>query len=80
MKLSTNLDQYTQKQKRQKQKQKQSYNERKKNSKAENKLQHGKNLIRNEKIETIGNAIFIFMCFSFFFFGGANLENKSSEV
>ena len=33
--------------KRQKQKQKQSYNERKKNSKAENKLKHGKNLIRN---------------------------------
>ena len=66
--------------KRQKQKQKQSYNERKKNSKAENKATREKsnskwdvykwNPREKKKIETIGNAIFIFMCFSFFFLGG----------
>jgi hypothetical protein len=67
MKLSTNLDQYTQKPKRQKQKQKQYYNERKKNSKAENKATREKsnskwdvykrNQREKKKIETIRNAI-----------------------
>ena len=62
--------------KSQKQKQKQSYNERKKNSKAENKATREKssskwdvykrNQREKKKIETIGNAIFIFMCSSFF--------------
>ena len=65
--------------KRRKQKQKQSYNERKKNSKAGNKATQEKsnskwdvykrNLREKKKIETIGNAIFILMCFSFFFLG-----------
>jgi hypothetical protein len=60
-------------------------------SKAENKATREKsnskwdvykwNQREKKKIETIGNAIFIFMCFSFFFFGGgANFENKYSEV
>ena len=71
------------------QKQKQSYNERNKNSKAENKATREKsnskwdvykrNQRERKKIETIRNAIFIFMFFFLFFFG-ANLENKSSEV
>ena len=88
MKLSTNLDQYTQKRKDKRQKQKQSYNERNKNSKAENKATREKsnskwdvykrNQREKKKIETIRNAIFIFMFF--FLFLGANLENKSSEV
>ena len=62
------------------QKQKQSYNERKKNSKAVNKATRVKtnskwdvykrNQREKKKIETIGNAIIIFMCFSFFFVGG----------
>ena len=66
--------------KRQKQKQKQSYNERKKNSKAENKATQEKsnskwdvykrNQREKKKIETIGNAIFIFMFFFLFFGGG----------
>ena len=82
MKLSTNLDQYTQKRK-DKNKNKNNLimkDERKKNSKAENKATREKsnskwavnkrNQREKKKIETIGNAIFIFMCFSFFFFWG----------
>ena len=66
--------------KRQKQKYKQSFNERKKNSKAENKATREKlnskwdvyKRYQREKkiIETIGNAISIFLFLFLFFWGG----------